>query len=394
MSGFNSARWLVILTFIVMLMNSCTSSKTITTIKASKVPKAPAPQPTIPTEDPRNVHDIPSNPENITFRTLNGMPEYIVGPRDVLTIIEWKSTGPVEREITVRDDGKISFSFLDDITVDWLTPTEIDELITNKLDGYVKNPRIDVVVKLFNSKKASLFGEIQAMRPGKGPDVWPIRGKVRILDYLLEAGGPTDMADLKRVELTRGGRQYKLNLLLAFEKDDTSQNVLVEMFDRILVPKLPQFKAKAEADNEVYVFGQVQAQGKYSFAGKSNIIDVISRAGGLKVGSGYRNIKIIRGTEEDTEVINVNLGKLLNNSDLSQMVPVYNGDIVLVEKTMLDKVVQVIAKINPALSAILQQPSNFRENYTTGGGLRMETDVDEKSLAENERLGGFSGSNP
>ena len=164
----------------------------------------------------------------------------------MLKIIQWRSDGPFPQEMKIREDGRISYSFLDDLYVNKLTPTQIDTLITSKLEGFVKNPRIDVLVHKFESKKASLFGEIETQRQGKGPDVWPIRGKVRILDFLLEAGGPTDKADLKRVELTRGGRMYIIDLMAAFARDDENENVVVEAYDRYLVPKLPQYKKKAE----------------------------------------------------------------------------------------------------------------------------------------------------
>jgi polysaccharide biosynthesis/export protein len=210
----------------------------------------------------------------------------------------------------------------------------------------------------------------------------------------LEAGGPTDKADLKRVELTRGGRMYIIDLMAAFARDDENENVVVEAHDRFLVPKLPQYKKKAEADNEVYVFGAVNNPGKFSFAGKSHVVDAVARAGGLRLESGLRNIHIIRGTEEGTEVVNVDFNKLFKHHDLTQRVTILDGDIVYVSKTYIDKAKELLAKVQPILAFFLANPANFRDNYTTGGGLRLDTDVNEQSLREQDRLGGFSGSNP
>jgi hypothetical protein len=68
---------------------------------------------------------------------------------------------------------------------------------------------------------------------------------------------------------------------------------------------------------------------------------------------------------------------------------------VYVPKTFLGKTNDLLVKqIGPILRMIMAHPAKFREDYTTGGGLRMETDVDERSLAEQNRLGGFTGSNP
>jgi len=408
MPGFNSAKWIVILTTIVMLMNSCVSNQKtnptnkITTFKKTEKQKEDenrekeAEQKREDVlkkrrEDTTSHGAIPSNPQNSTFLTIDSLDEYIVGPRDVLKIIQWRSDGPFPQEMKIREDGRISYSFLDDLYVNKLTPTQIDTLITSKLEGFVKNPRIDVLVHKFESKKASLFGEIETKRQGKGPDVWPIRGKVRILDFLLEAGGPTDKADLKRVELTRGGRMYIIDLMAAFARDDENENVVVEAYDRYLVPKLPQYKKKAEADNEVYVFGAVNGPGVYSFAGKSHVVDAIARAGGLKLESGMRNIHIIRGTEEGTEVINVDFNKLFKHHDLSQRVTILDDDIVYVSKTKIDKTKELLAKVQPILSFLMGNPMTFRENYTTGGGLRLDTDISERSKREEDGLGGFAG---
>ena len=42
----------------------------------------------------------------------------------------------------------------------------------------------------------------------------------------------------------------------------------------------------------------------------------------------------------------------------------------------------------------MKHPQNFREQYTTGGGLRLDTDVSERALRELDRLQGFAGANP
>ena len=410
MPGFNCTKWFIIFTTIVMLMNSCVSNqktnRTSKTTTFKKTEKQKKEEERKKEEDEKRRREdvlkkrredvkthgvIPSDPLNSTYLNIDSLDEYIVGPRDILKIIQWKSNGPYEKEMKIREDGRISYSFLDDLYVNKLTPTQIDKLITKKLEGFVKNPRVDVIVEKFASKKASLFGEIETKRQGKGPDVWPIRGKVRLLDFLLEAGGPTDKADLKRVELTRGGKMYIIDLLAAFARDDENENVVVEAHDRYLIPKLPQYKKKAEADNEVYVFGAVNGPGVYSFAGKSHVVDAIARAGGLKLESGMRNIHIIRGTEEGTEVINVDFNKLFKHHDLSQRVTILDDDIVYVSKTKIDKTKELLAKVQPILSFLMGNPMTFRENYTTGGGLRLDTDISERSKREEDGLGGFAG---
>ena len=394
MPGFNKAKWLVILTIIVMLMNSCVSSQKTTTKKVIPEKKALTLAADL-TEEKAPSIEVSSYPENVAFSDVTGFNEYVIGPGDVLSITEWKTSGASVHNLPVRPDGKVSFSFFEDIKVAGLTPTQIDDLITSQLEGFVKKPRIDVVVTEYRSKKVSFFGEIARVSgtPLSGPGIYPLKGKTKLTELLLEAGSETPKADLKNVELVRHGRLYKLNLLSAMKLEDLSQDVLVENGDKITIPLLPQFKKEKESESHAYVMGQVRRPGWIAFTGKSSTIsELLAKAQGpAMIRADLKHVKLIRGTSENPVFINVNYKKLVNEGDLKQNLRILDGDVVFVPRTGLVKTQDTIAQIGSILSVILAHPANFRDQYTTGGGLRMETDVSEKALAEQERLGGFSG---
>jgi polysaccharide biosynthesis/export protein len=398
MPGFNSAKWLVILTVIVILMNSCVSNQKTTTAKKGIPGKNAISPASALDEEKASALEIPSNPENVAFIEVTGFNEYVIGPGDLLTITEWKAKGATVHPLSVRPDGKVSFSFFEDIKVAGLTPTQVDDLITSQLEGFVKNPRIDVFVKEYRSKKVSFFGEINRVSgtPLSGPGIYPLKGKMKLSELLLEAGSETERADLKNVEFIRRGRLYKLNLLSAMRLEDLSQDVLVENGDKITIPLLPQYKKEKESEKRIYVFGSTGQQGWVPFTDKSTTISkALAGARGAKLSKAdIRHIKVIRGTSENPVFININYKKFLKKGDITQDIKLYDGDIVFVPRSGLTKAVDISQQIGQVLGVILSHPDSFREKYTTGGGLRMETDVDEKSLAENERLGGFSGSNP
>lgn len=102
--------------------------------------------------------------ENEVFKEISGIPEYRIGPRDVLKINSRAGEEVTTREITVNDRGKISYSFLDDIDVTGLTPSELDDLLSGLLSDYVRNPRIDILMQEFNSKTATVSGEFSSLR--------------------------------------------------------------------------------------------------------------------------------------------------------------------------------------------------------------------------------------
>ncbi len=392
MPGLNRVKWLVILTAMVIIMNSCVSSQKTTVKKGIPERKAITPA-TKFTEEKAPVLEITSYPENVAFSEASGFQEYVIGPGDLLTITEWKTTGASVHKLPVRPDGNVSFSFFEDIKVAGLTPTQIDDLITSQLEGFVKKPRIDVVVTEFRSKKISLFGEINRVSgvPQSGPGIYPLKGKTKLTDLLLDAGSETEKADLRNVELIRHGRLYKLNLLSAMTLEDLSQDVLLENDDKITIPLLPQFAKVRQAENQIFIFGEVKRSGFHLLAGKPKIADAIAKAGGTTTKAVWNHVKVIRGTPENPVIIPVNFERLLKKSDLSQNVPLKDGDIVYVPKNRLGRVEDWIKQVDTILGIVMKHPETFISRYTTGGGLRMDTDISEKFLRENDKLGNFAG---
>ncbi len=393
MPEFNRGKWLVIFTVIVMLMNSCVSSQKTTVKKGIPGKKAiTLSNELIEKEAP--ALEIPTYSENVAFSEVTGFNEYVIGPGDLLTITEWKTAGPSAHPLPVRPDGKVSFSFFEDIKVAGLTPTQVDDLITSQLEGFVKKPRIDVVVTEFRSKKVSFFGEIARVSgtPLSGPGIYPLKGKTKLTELLLEAGSETIKADLRKVELVRRGRLYKLNLLSAMTLKDLSQDILLENGDKITIPLLPQFKKEKESESYVFLMGQVKIPGRRAFTGKATIAELLAMTEGVNVlTADMRHVKVIRGTPENPLLINVDLKKLFYKADMSQNVQMKDGDIVFIPRTRLDKTKDFLADIGAILNVMLAHPAGFRESYTTGGGIRVDTDVSERALREQDRLGGFAG---
>jgi hypothetical protein len=134
--------------------------------------------------------------ENRVFTEKRGMPEYIIGPGDVLALTYWmpySSYSPAAGQqmqgtaegfmqtsfnVTVRPDGKISYSFADDIPVAGYTANEIREILLKETQGYIKKPRLEVLVKEYKSKSALLFGRINSLQSTTGltgPGKYPLK---------------------------------------------------------------------------------------------------------------------------------------------------------------------------------------------------------------------------
>jgi len=307
--------------------------------------------------------------ENSVFTEIRGVPEYKIGSGDVLTITFWDGAKSTPYSTAVRPDGKISYSYMDDITVVGHTCHEVDDILTNALKKYIRSPRVDVVVKEYKSKTALLFGQINRLDTsisgiGTGPGKYPLTGKTRILDLIVMAGGPITgeefaNADLRKVEVARKGKNYTVNLYKAMFKGDMSQNIVIDNGDIVTVPELPTYGER------VYVFGEVNTQGIYRLKDAYDLLAAISKAGGTTGVAVDSDVKIIRGYEEDRNkpiILAANLDEILKRGDMAQNIPLQNGDVVYVPRTAIGDLNEFIRNTVPLLDYMLY-PDKYRNAY-------------------------------
>lgn len=341
------------------------------------------------------IHDHPpSFQQNIAFKETFGFSEYVIGPGDILKITDWKSSGPVNIPTIVRPDGKISYSFLEDIKISGLTPTEVDSLLTEKVKGFLKNPRIDVLVERYSSKRVSISGSVKNIqgRSKSGPGTYSITGKITLHDQLFEAGGFEDSADISRIKLKRGGKTYIVNLAEQIQSQvhDPSKDIILEGGDIIIVPQFKRLEKKKKDPNIIYVFGEVEKVGTHKLIGNVNILDVIAKAGGFKINARRDNVKIIRGTPEDPIVLKTNVKRLFKKNDLTQLLSIKDGDIVFVASSTLGKIDDFSKRIKEFLD-LAEQPAIYRDLYTTGGIGRLDTGKPITGVSDGEGGGGAFG---
>lgn len=309
--------------------------------------------------------------ENSIFTEKRGIPEYKIDAGDVVNISYWtpsREEGFKQSNYTtvVRPDGKISFIYADDIPVGGRTVYEVRELLTDLARKYMREPRIEVVVKEFKSKSALLFGQINILQQGtSGPGKYALTGKTRVLDLIVTAGGAISgkdvgNADLRQVELVRQGKKYTLNLYNAMFRGDVTDNVVMENGDTVTVPEMPTYAER------VYVFGQVNTQGILKLKDSQDLLSAIAISGGTTSVAVKTDVKIIREYRERQGkpiILSVNLDQILMQGDLSQNVRLKDGDVIYVPRSVIGDINEFIDNITPGLDFLYNRPSAFRTNY-------------------------------
>lgn len=315
---------------------------------------------------------------NAVFKTVDGAPEYRVGPKDVLEIASRSGSAVTTTTVQINNRGRISYSFVDDLEVDGLTASEIDDLLTQRLRDFLKRPRIDVRVAEFRSKYVSLMGEIASLRTtGEGARLpsgrQTLTGRTTLLEIISQASGYTEDADLRRVRLIRGGKAYEINMFDIVEGGKGWLNVVLNHGDVVDIPELPNVARR------VYVMGQVARQGIYDLDSADNLLAALSAAGMFTAVAKEENTLIIRpdGHEGKALILMADVERMLERGDLTQNVPLKEGDLVYVPRQIIGDITEWITTHDTFLDWIFY-PRRVQDNYFYGEYLKF----DSKSAAE------------
>jgi protein involved in polysaccharide export with SLBB domain len=293
---------------------------------------------------------VPALRENDVFKIVDGTPEYKIGPGDTLEIAFWEGNTVSRQDLLVRPDGRISFGLVENLKVSGLTASELDTLLTSRLEKFFKHPRVDVLVKKYDSKTVRLLGALgKTGLPGSGAGEYKLQGKTTVLEMITAAGGPTPDADLKSVRIRRkDGETMSLNLYKTIIQGDLSQDMVLNDGDLIYLPTLTK-----EA-NRIYVFGEVQKPGAYTFSGpEMRLVDAIAEAGGTTPFAYRSDTKVVRGDITQPEIFTADLARLIEKGDRSQNLLLAGGDMVYVPRNGFGDIKLLNDQIRPLMELVL-----------------------------------------
>jgi len=159
---------------------------------------------------------------------------FVIGVDDVLAINVWKET-EISRPVPVRSDGKISLPLAGEVQAAGQTPRQLELEIASRLQNYISEPEVTVIVQQINSQKFNILGQV--VKPGS----YPLTNSPTILDAIAVAGGFRDFAKKKSIYILRqspGGGQLRVpfNYKNVIKGKDADQNVQLQPRDTIVVP--------------------------------------------------------------------------------------------------------------------------------------------------------------
>ena len=135
---------------------------------------------------------VPTTPAQADQKAVPSLPDYIIGPDDVLSIVFWREKD-VSGDVTVRPDGKITLPLINDLQAAGLTTPELTVNVTTAAKKYFDDPSVSITVKQINSRKVFILGEVAKQ------GAYALTDHMTVVQLIAIAGGLHEFADKKHI---------------------------------------------------------------------------------------------------------------------------------------------------------------------------------------------------
>jgi polysaccharide export outer membrane protein len=123
-------------------------------------------------------------------------PGYVIQPGDTLQIRVFNQPDMSAR-VKVRDDGKVSIPFLNDVVASGFTPDALAKQLQVQLKEFINAPVVTISLEEARPFSISVIGEVNK------PGVYPLPQGAGVLQALAAAGGLTQYASRDRIFVVR-----------------------------------------------------------------------------------------------------------------------------------------------------------------------------------------------
>jgi polysaccharide export outer membrane protein len=163
--------------------------------------------------------------------------QYLVGPGDLVSIFVWRNPD-ISGSYTVRPDGKVTTSLVEDIDVSGKSPTALARHLEKELGKYINNPRVTVSVSGF---QGPLYEQVRVIGEATNPSAINYTEKMTLLDLMISVGGLTQFASgnsAKLVRVVEGVQKtFEIRIDDLIRYGDIEQNIDILPGDIIIIPE-------------------------------------------------------------------------------------------------------------------------------------------------------------
>jgi len=230
-----------------------------------------------------------------------------------------------------------------------LAPSQLRDLIKDKLADTFKAPAVSIIVDFHRARQASVLGEVR-MKPNEaqtGPGQYVLKGKTRVLEFIADHGGFTDRADLTRVEVRRSnGERRVVDLFKAIFQSKLSEDIVLDDADVVTIP------STVMSERKIYVLGEVGRPGVYPLQDNVTLIEGIQLANSFTTAANRRQVIVVRGDKANPELYQIDVLEMLKKGDLSKNMLISDGDIIYVPRDWIANVREFYSWFLPGFTAV------------------------------------------
>lgn len=271
--------------------------------------------------------------------------EFRLGNGDVLSISVYGEQDLSVEGLPVRTDGKISFPLIGDVQAKGRTVDELKEDITSRLLQYVREPRVAVIVRQFESLKYTMAGEV--VKSG----VYPLNTDVTLTEAIARAGGfakgnfhatSIEIADLTHAFLARNGEYLPIDFVELFRNGDLRFDIKLAPGDYVYIP--------SGLTKEIYILGEVGRPDIFAFNEGFTAVNAISQANGFTPDADLERIHVVRGSLSNPQLYVLDLSAVMAGKQRDIVLKA--GDIVYVPPTGLTNWNRILSKLIPSIQTV------------------------------------------
>jgi len=299
--------------------------------------------------------------------------DYLIGPNDVITIRVFEQT-TMDTQARVAGDGTIRFPMLGVIQVAGLNERKLEETIQNRLRGkFLQDPHVTVFVTEPHAREVAIVGQV------KTPGLYPVYGRMTVIDLISKAGGLTEKAGGMAYVIRKNGathsespdstalrqalaeasgpdpRSIKIDLKGLLLRGEEKWNIALNVGDCVSIPDA----------GFIHVTGLgVEKPGTFELKNAPNTFsEFIDEAGGLKFSASDKMLLIRRTPDGQDLIIPVNYAKI--TADPRNDIPVQSGDTLLVNRAPIKT---VLAAIGTGISTVFRATIYYSLNTSGSNG--------------------------
>jgi len=294
--------------------------------------------------------------------------EYFIGPGDGIVIGIWGERN-LSYSLTITPEGKILIPGVGEFFVSGLNLDQLREKMREEINRVFHNVEVTVTLTKLRLFEVYVLGEV------KRPGIYLATAIDHVSELIQKAGGLTQRASRRRIELRRGGKLFKKADLFRFSAlGDLEANPQVKDGDVIYVP---------QAKSKVSIYGAVYFPGTYEILPGETLGDLIEMARGFHPSAYLDSVEVAKFTEDNTTIERKYVS--FNDTTASAVdLLLEDGDRVFVRsipKWHYERSVTVEGEVKyPGIYPINKDETTLTEIIQRAGGFTSEASLEEAKV--------------